>query len=143
MSSVLTPPRPTRRHPVTPVVLLVGLAAALALFALVRWAIPSVSFVDHVTVVNPTLYALDVEVSGAGDHGRVGLGTVPRESTARFDEVVDQGHRWVFRFTSGGEPGGEVKVSRRQLEADRWRLRVPQEVGDRLRTAGLPPSSFQ
>jgi hypothetical protein len=141
MSSVLTPPRPTRRHEIRPVLLVVALAGALGFFALLRWAIPSVAFVDHVAVVNPSVYALEVEVGGAEHHGRVGLGTVQRESTARFEEVVDQGDQWVFRFTSAGEPGGELTVSRQKLEADRWRVRVPQEVGDRLRAAGLPPSS--
>jgi hypothetical protein len=140
-ASLLTPARSARRPQVALAALVAILAGAFGLFALVRWAIPSVAFIDHVTVVNPGVYDLEVEVKGADDDGWLGLGTVQRGAMASFDEVIDQGDQWVFRFGSGGQPGGEVTLSRSQLRTDGWRLEVPTDVLDRLRTAGVPPSA--
>jgi hypothetical protein len=138
---LLSPARSAPRS-TTALAALAILAGAFGLFALLRWAIPSVAFVERVTVVNSGVYTLELEVKGADDHGWVGLGAVEREATARFDQVIDQGDQWVFRFSSGGESGGEVKLSRSYLKANGWRLDVPVEIHDRLRTAGIPPSSF-
>jgi hypothetical protein len=46
----------------------------------------------------------------------------------------------MFRFRYAGVDGGEVVVSRNDLEGSRWRVRVPEEVGTRLTQAGLGPS---
>jgi hypothetical protein len=141
MNSVLTRPARTRSAgKVLALVLAVvaGLAAAAFLLDTMR----SPSFVKQVTVDNPTVYHLEVEVSD-GRQGWVGLGAVAREATQTFHEVIDQGDTWMFRFASGGVHGGEVGIRREQLAGNRWRVRVPDEVQVRLAAAGLEPSARQ
>jgi hypothetical protein len=99
------------------------------------------SFVREVTIENPLVYKVNVDVRGADGDGWSALGTVRRETAKTVEQVVDQGPTWTIRFTYGGELGGELKVDRRQLERDGWRVTVPAEVGARLRQAGLRPSA--
>lgn len=99
------------------------------------------SFVAEVTVVNPSVYKVNVDLKAPGDEGWSKLGTVRRETSKTIEQVVDEGPLWTFRFTYGGEPGGEVTISRAQLRSEDWRLSVPADVGERLRQAGLRPSA--
>jgi hypothetical protein len=144
MSPVLNPPRSAPAQGPKPAVLIgiAGAAAgALALVLLLRWLIPSVPFVDRITVVNPTVFHIEVEVGSAEDHGGLVLGAVAREQTQNFTAVLDQGRRWVFRFSSGGKLGGHVVLSRHEMESSGWRVSVPPEVGERLQANGLLPSA--
>ena len=142
MGSVLNPPRsPSVRNPRPVILAVVGvIAAVVALVFVAQRLTPSKSFVSRVTIVNPTPYHLDIDVIGAGRKVGVGLGPVRREQTKDFEDVIDQGREWIFRFRSGGTDGGEARISRTQLEHDRWRLTVPPEVTQRLQSAGLRPS---
>lgn len=139
MSPVLIRPRPATPVAIGPMAL-VALAVAFLVVAAVRLTAGGPSFVPDLTVVNPTVYKLNVEVQGDG-RTPLDLGTIRREQTSTFEEVVDQGARWVFRFSYGGVPGGELSVTRAQLEADRWRVTIPGDVGNRLGAAGLQPSA--
>lgn len=143
MTGLRTPSRPVpsiRRPVVLGVVALavVAVAFGIAVGSLTREA----AFVAQVTVENPTPYNLQVDL-GASEEGRVlELGTVPRESSRSFEQVVDQGAQWVFRLSFGGKDVGEVVVPRRQLEEDGWRVAVPGSIGRDLAEAGHPPSAF-
>ena len=140
MSPVLTrPPRATSPAAVATTVVL-GLTVVVLFLLAVRMTADRPSFVAELTVVNPTVYKIDVEVQGDGPR-RLELGSVRREQSSTYEDVIDQGARWVFRFSYGGVPGGELAVSRAQLEADEWRVVVPGDVGERLRLAGLRPSA--
>jgi len=144
MSPVLNPPRSAPAQGPKPAVLIgiAGAAAgALALARLVGWLIPTVPFVDRITVVNPTVFHLEVEVGSAEDGGGLVLGAVAREQTQNFTAVLDQGRRWVFRFSSGGKLGGQVIASRDEMERSGWRVTVPPEVDEHLRANGLLPSA--
>lgn len=99
------------------------------------------SFVPRLSVSNPTAYQIEIDVTGAERDGWLSLGAVRRESTKTVHEILDQGDRWRFRFHAGGEDGGELVLSVAQLRADRWRVTIPPEVGDRFRRAGLQPSA--
>ncbi|MFN2504702.1 MAG: hypothetical protein ABR540_10855 [Acidimicrobiales bacterium] len=136
----IRPGKALARPPFAAIGLAVG-AAVLVGFAFVAssW-LEGPSFVPRLTIDNPTVYQLEVELGRPGHDAVVGLGPIRRESTRHFEEVGDQGDRCVFRFSYGGQPGGELVVSRAQLEEARWRIVVPTQVGDRLRDAGLPPS---
>lgn len=94
------------------------------------------------TVDNPTVYQVNVDVSPSGDGDWLDLGSVGRERTKTIEQVGDQGPQWVFRFSYGGVDGGRVTLSRTELTASHWTVKVPSEVGERLRTAGLQPSAF-
>lgn len=136
----IRPGKALTRRPFAAIGLAVG-GAVLVGFAFVAssW-LQGPSFVPRLTIDNPTVYQLEVEVGRPGQDAVVGLGPIRRESTRRFEEVGDQGDRWVFRFSYGGRDAGDLVSTRAQLEQAQWRIVVPQEVGDRLRDAGLPPS---
>ena len=72
--------------------------------------------------------------------GLIGLATVGRERTRAVEEVIDQGPSWIFRFSYGGVDGGELAMSRAELERARWTITVPEEFAARMRAAGLGPS---
>lgn len=94
--------------------------------------------VERIEIVNPTGYDLRVEVSG---DGRLWLPLSLVESGSRVTvrDVIDQGERWMFRFRRFGDQVGEVSLSRTKLESAGWRLEIPAEVGERLRSAETAP----
>src|SRR5437588_9385734 len=145
MSSVLNPPRsspPPSHRPAVLVAVAVAAAAAGLLFAAQQLR-PTTSSVRRIAVENPTPYHLEIDATGAGRVHAVTLGAIGREQEKTFDDVIDQGREWVFRFTSGGADGGEMRVARAQLEGDRWKITVPDDVGRRLRSAGVPESPHE
>jgi hypothetical protein len=141
MSPVITPRRqaPTRNiRPALGVAFLLAVFVAAEAFAL--WQIRTPGFVDQVTIENPDVHDVEVDVGDADRKRWLGLGTAAREASRTFESVIDPGDTWVFRFRYGGVDGGEVVVSRDDLESNGWRVRVPAEVGARLTQAGLGPS---
>lgn len=117
----------------------VGLAVVIGLTSLVGQT-SGPKTVARITFENPTAYALDIEVSSGAAGGWTSAGSVRQKSTAEVSEVIDQGDVWVFRFDSQGASGGELRLSRTELEASGWRVSVPPEVGARLTAAGAPPT---
>ncbi len=116
-----------------------ALATAIALaFVLERSGGPST--VRRLTFENPTVYAIDIEVSPGTSTGWTSAGSVRQKSTADVNEVTDQGDVWQFRFRSQGETGGELRLTRSELEASGWRVVIPAEVGTTLAHTGAPPT---
>lgn len=145
MSSVLDPPRPSpARAPRRTVVIGVAVAAvALALVFAGQQLLPTGATVRRITVNNPTPYHLEIDAAGTGPARAVTLGPIGREHEKTFEGVIDQGDEWIFRFASGGTDGGEMRVSRAQLEQDGWKVTVSDDVARRLRSAGVPPSPHE
>lgn len=141
MSPVITRPRPAPARNITRVL---GLAFVLAAFvaaetfALLATRTPA--FLDQVTIENPDVHNLEIDVGDTDRDGWLGLGTATRGASRTFQSVIDQGDTWVFRFRYAGVDGGEVVMSRDDLRGSRWRVRVPEKVGVRLTQAGLGPS---
>ena len=131
--------RPPRRIGVAAAVAAVALAAAV-LLAFVVGVGGRASTVPRLTYQNPTDYALDVEVSSGPRTGWTTAGHVGQRSTGVANEVVDQGDVWLFRFDSQGATGGELRLTRAELEASGWTVDIPVEVGRRLAEAGAPPT---
>src|SRR5436305_4243754 len=99
-------------------VLVAGLAVvavAVLAIAVAPW-FRTESPVARLTIDNPTVYQVNVEVSGDGG-GWLDLGAVDRQGSKTVEEVTDQGARWVFRFSYGGVDAGEVPVARTDLAA--------------------------
>ncbi len=122
-------------------VIVLGLLTAVALaFVVSRSTGPAK--VARLTFENPTVYAIDVDVSqGTGSSaGWTSAGSVRQQSTADVEEVTDQGDVWLFRFRSQGHTGGELRLSRAELEASNWRIVIPADVSTRLAEAGAPPT---
>jgi hypothetical protein len=58
----------------------------------------------------------------------------------RKEQVIDMGSVWTFRFRYLGDDVGQVSVPRSDLEAQKWRFVIPEEMGRRLQEQGVPPS---
>ena len=116
---------------------------AVALIALVvgpfTALFESPSFVDEITFANPTEYHLLIEVTGAERDGWMSVGTAQRSSTTVVEETIDQGNVWIFRFSGQGQQAGELRLTRAQLEGERWTVRIPDSIGAALRAMGAPP----
>jgi hypothetical protein len=91
-------------------------------------------------IVNGTGRDIHVSVRGPGDHGVVRIGTVGADQTYRFGEVVEHGDTWVVIFSSAGVDGGELSLTRAELDDLGWTVTVPAEVDRELARAGVPES---
>lgn len=112
-------------------------AVALAFLTGLSGGSPTVA---RLTFENPTRYALKIDVSPGTGTAWTSAGWIRQQSTADVYEVTDQGDVWLFRFDSQGRTGGELRMSRSELEAAGWRIAIPAEVETRLAEAGAPPT---
>jgi hypothetical protein len=96
--------------------------------------------VDRVTINNPTDYDLTIQLSSGPDRAWLPLAVIGLRSTQEFHDVLDQGDSWVFGFRAQGRDGGDITVTRAQLEADGWQLTVPEDVVTQLQLLGAPKS---
>ncbi len=136
MDDVLTLSRPEvrpRPRDVVPAVV-VGLLLA-ALLTLTAFTLRTPDTVG-LTVQNPLAWRTEVAVRSASSSGWTGLGAVARDGQLEFLQMPDQGADWIIRYSYAGQ-SEEVEVSRQQLEADGWVVSVPQDLGERLRDAGV------
>jgi hypothetical protein len=108
----------------------------------VRPALGGPSFVQRLTIANPSEFDMTVAVSPAGRQERLALGTVSHRTSLDLQDVIDQGSQWAFHFSAGGRDGGEVRVSRAQLSGNGWRLQIPDSVATHLRAGGAVPPPF-
>jgi hypothetical protein len=117
-------------------------AAGVLALVLLTQLLAGPSFVSRVTVINPTAYRIDITVSRPGEADVMPLATVERNAAIGVGDVIDQGAEWVFRFSAQGHDGGTLTVSRADLRAQRWRLVISADVGDRLGSAGAVPPAL-
>lgn len=116
-----------------------SLATAIALSLLVGQS-TGPGTVSRITFENPTAYALNIDVSPGTGTGWTSAGSVRQKSTGEVHEVIDQGDVWLFRFDSQGAIGGELRLTRGELEGSGWTVAIPPEVGQALADAGAPPT---
>lgn len=110
-------------------------------FLLTASACDSVSYVERITIVNPSDYSVLVDVKGADDTSWLPLGIANRNSESLNEQVIDMGEgNWIFRFRYLGEDLGEDTVSKSQLEKQRWQYTIPERVGELLKEKGYEPS---
>ncbi len=100
----------------------------------------SPAFIERLTVENPTEYHITIDVTGDDRDGWIGVGTAQKRGRSIFNEVIDQGDVWIFRFASQGSEGGELLLTRAELEQSKWTVDIPEEVANSLRAQGAPPS---
>lgn len=98
------------------------------------------TFVAKISIVNPSEYDIQVEVSGDEGKSSMILTTAGQKATTAAVDVVDQGPSWVFRFSAQGRDGGELRITRAVLKQAGWTVGVPEAVIERLRQQGAPPS---
>jgi hypothetical protein len=134
---VLTRPRPARLRLGREVLAAAGVLAGFGLLiTLLLVLVRDPATVPRLTVVNETDSVVEVEVASAGGAGWIGLGAVDPGASHSYSDVLDQGDRWRFRFSSGrAQAGGPVRT-RSELEADGWRMIIPASVGRELAADG-------
>lgn len=125
-------------HQRVPIWLILAVVAFLGAAIPVSRLLEGPSFVEELRVDNPTKYDITVEVTGAERSGWLGVGVAGRETTSTFKAIIDQGDVWIFRFVAQGEEGGELRLTRQELEGDQWRMRIPESVSDQLQGKGAP-----
>ncbi len=139
MSTVTSPPRPTPLgglgHPLHFAVLVAAVLAAIA----VSFAVRVPAKIDRVEIRNPHRWPVTVEVGDVPGGHALGLGSVEPVEAQTFEEVIDQGDTWVFRF-SYASVEVERSVPRAELARNRWQITVPEEFAARLEAAGVAPS---
>ena len=140
MRPVVTEPSPVPAGRKWRPLALVGAGVVLVVMVVVAIAMQSPAHVRRITIDNPHEWAATVDVTAGERDGWVGLGTVERQASRSFEEVLDQGSQWRFRFSYAGIEGGELTISRSELEHLGWRLAVPDTFRHRMRAAGLGPS---
>ncbi len=94
--------------------------------------------VARITFVNPTEYDLDVDVTDAERGGWLAVGTAHKNQSTTVEDTIDQGEVWIFRFSGQGQDAGELRISRSQLERDRWTVQIPAQISETLRAKGAP-----
>ena len=112
----------------------------LALVVLIALAgCSDVSFVERITVVNDGDFPAHVEVTDRARSGWLGLGVAQNHAETSFDQVIDQGETWVFRFDYIGKHHEDLEVSRSELERSSWTVEVPAEFAATLLDLGVSP----
>jgi hypothetical protein len=119
-------------------VVAIVVSAALAL-SVGSFVVREPALVDKVSVTNPSEYDIGVQVS-SGDRDRwMAITTAARRSTTTTVAVIDQLEVWVFRFRAQGRDGGDLRITRHDLDQAGWAVTVPDDVIRHLRDAGAPP----
>jgi hypothetical protein len=130
------------RRRIQPLWIALAVVAVLGLVVVSR-LVPDPATVDRVTVRNGTEYDLDVDAAASDHDGWTPVGIALARSDRSFEQIIDHGEEWVFRFSGQGRDGGEVQMTRSELEANDWVLTVPPSVADRIRATGAPASPTQ
>jgi len=130
------PAAPAGVHRTADVVRVVAVAVlALAALLVSLRMVDGPSFVPRVTFVNHTSLDVDVDTSASQRDGWTPAGVADGDGTTSFQEVIDHGDTWWFRFSEGGR-SVVFPVSRSRLAADGWRVEIPSSFGTRLATRG-------
>jgi hypothetical protein len=127
---------------IQPLWIVLAVVAVLGLVIVSR-LVPGPATVDRVTIRNGTEYDLDVGAAASDHDGWTPVGIAHAHSDRTFEQVIDHGGEWVFRFTGQGRDGGEEQITRAELETNDWVFTVPDAVGERIGATGAPPSPEQ
>jgi hypothetical protein len=112
--------------------------ASIAALVLTSWLVAMPDRVS-LTVDNGTDYELTIEATSTDHDGWLPVMVIEPGREQTKDGVIDQGSDWVLRFTGQGHDGGEITVTREQLQTDGWHFTVPSDVADRLEADGATP----
>jgi hypothetical protein len=125
-----------RRRRTVPTRLIDVTAAGLFAIIVTAIAIQGPTRVPDITIDNPTPYDLTVKVSNGDGDEWMGFALVNARSATLVRAPIDQGSEWILDFGAGGQ----FTVERSAIRDAGWRLRVPDDVAQRLEAAGIAPS---
>lgn len=115
-------------------VAIVVVAAAVGLFLVIEASEPDLT---RLTVENPTDAKLQVAVKSSPDDALLPVTTLEPQTSRTLGSVIDQGERWIF-VAGWGDVRGEFTVTRDELEASDWTVRLPASIAARVH-AEYPP----
>lgn len=92
----------------------------------------------QLTVRNPTAYPVNVEFTGTKLEGWVPLGLVLAGREKVFQEVLDAGEEWSFRFVHL-DVDEQLTMDRTRLADSGWTVVVAESFGAKLQSAGIRP----
>lgn len=120
---------------------LVGAVALVAAMVPIGRLLERPPVVERVAFENPTRYDIRIEVTDGQRRRWMPVGTALRQTITTFEQVLDQGEVWIFRFSTQGEQGGELELPRQQLEDEQWHVGIPDRVDQALQAKGasFPP----
>lgn len=125
MSHVLVHPPEARPRSRRLALLAAGVAASIAVFALLLVLVQRPDFVSRLSIENRSAFALQVDVAPGRDEPVTQLGVVGAHSTETFGDVVDQGDTWVLQLSDPGRGARTLRYTRSQLEHSHWRVTIP------------------
>jgi hypothetical protein len=139
MSATATRPKESKSIPVRSLLIGFGIVVVIAVVAVfASRALRGPSFVPSVTVVNPSPYVVDVDVTASNSTEWTQLASITPKTTSDATQVVDQGDFWKFRAASAGVAGGEFTLTRSQLEQANWKITIPASVIARFAAQNVP-----
>jgi hypothetical protein len=112
----------------------------IAAFIVLSELMTSPPTIHRLTLANETPYDFDINATDKTRDGWTGIGIANAHSTKEFNDVIDQGHTWIFHFAAQGQDGGEVQISRGELARNDWHIDIPAIVAQRIRATGASPS---
>lgn len=127
--------RPRRRWNDEVVAVVASVCAAFAAGLLMMAAEPI--RVDQLSVTNPSEYQIRIRI------GNSTLTDVDAETTHRYEDVFDQGQRWVFTFASQSIEAGTIEIERSVLASNNWTVVIPDNIIETLRAAPIEPAPAQ
>jgi hypothetical protein len=113
-------------------------AAALAALLVTLVLVDTPPRVD-LTIVNDTDYELTIAAARPGSNSWLPVMVIEPGQEQLKTGVIDPGPEWLLRFAGQGEDGGQVAITRDELEASGWRYVVPSDVTQHLESAGATP----
>jgi hypothetical protein len=119
----------------------IAVLAALLAVAVLQPRLEPGPFVGHVTVVNHSEYAFDVDVAGVNTSEWLPLGTAAARTTTSIVSVFDQGSTWTIRYSVEGRDLGQIVESRAELASAGWQVVVPDRFITQLRSSGVAATS--
>jgi hypothetical protein len=117
-----SPVRDTRNLRWVGPTLVILFAAVLMAFA--AYLVRQPESLGHVTIVNPTEQAVDVDAKAPGGPW-LPLAAVDPKTTTTVTDVVDVGGPWIIRYRTSGNTVAVVRRSHDDLAHSHWRIVVP------------------
>lgn len=140
MTTLPTPGRDQRRQDRFARARVVGLAVIvlLALVVIANVVLQDPTFVERISIVNHSDYDIRIDV-GSDDGSRgMPLGVATQRCTTDFHHVIDQGPIWRIQFHAQGRAGGQVTVTRADLQRANWSYEIPDFVAGELTSQQTP-----
>jgi hypothetical protein len=125
--------RPRRRWNDEVIAVVTSVCVALAAGLLMMAAEPT--RVDRLSITNPSEYQIRIRA------GNSTLTDVEAGTSRQYQDIFDQGQRWVFAFASQSVEAGTIEIDRAVLADNDWTVVIPENVIEALRAAPIEPAT--